>query len=67
MAAVALSDLRVRVWRLDSGQVERELSFPEPETDQRLKLDSDVEPISLRFSPDGKTLAVGFNKCDPPL
>jgi WD40 repeat protein len=60
LAAVALSDLRVRVWRLDSGQVERELSFPEPETDERLKLDKDVEPISLRFSPDGKTLAVGF-------
>jgi len=60
LAAVALSDLRVRVWRLDSGQVVRELLFPEPETDHRLKLDNDVEPISLRFSSDGKTLAVGF-------
>lgn len=60
LAAVALSDLRVRVWRLGSGQVVHEFSFPEPETDLRLRLDDDVEPISLRFSPEGKTLAVGF-------
>jgi WD40 repeat protein len=60
LAAVALSDLRVRVWRLNSGQFVHEFSFPEPQTDLRTRLDDDVEPMSLRFSPDGKTLAVGF-------
>ena len=60
LAAVALSDLRVRIWRLSSGDVVHEFSFPEPATDQRLKLDVEVEPICLQFSPDGKTLAVSF-------
>lgn len=60
LAAVALGDLRVRVWKLSSGKVLREFSFPEPATDQHLKLEIEVEPISLHFSPDGKTLAVGF-------
>ena len=60
LAAAALSDLRVRVWRLSSGQLLHEFSFPEPPTDQKLKLDNEYEPVSLRFSPDGKTLAVGF-------
>jgi WD40 repeat protein len=60
LAAAALSDLRVRVWRLSSGEVVREFSFPEPETDQRLKLADEVEPISVRFSPDGKMLAISF-------
>src|SRR5438105_12465229 len=39
LAAVALSDLRVRVWSLKSGQVVHEFAFPEPESDQRLKLE----------------------------
>jgi WD40 repeat protein len=60
LAAAALSDLRVRLWRLSSGQLVREFSFPEPPTDQNLKLDNEYEPVSLHFSPDGKTLAVGF-------
>lgn len=60
LAATALSDLTVRVWRLSSGQVVHEFSFPEPLTDQDLKLENEVEPITLHFSPDGKTLAVGF-------
>lgn len=60
LAAVALSDMHVRLWNLDSGQVIHEWAFSEPPTDRRLRLDDDVEPISLRFSPDGKTLAVGF-------
>lgn len=60
LAAVALSDLRVRIWRLSSGEIAHEFSFPEPATDQRLKLDIEVEPICLQFSPDGKTLAVSF-------
>lgn len=60
LAAAALSDLRVRVWRLDSGQLVHEFSFTEPATDQHLKLADEVEPISLHFSPNGKILAVGF-------
>jgi WD40 repeat protein len=60
LAAAALSDLHVRVWQLESGKLVHELSFEEPETDKRLKDEDDVEPISLRFSPDGKTLAVSF-------
>jgi WD40 repeat protein len=60
LAAAAFSDLRVRIWRLNSGRVVHEFSFPEPVTDQRLKLDVEVEPICLHFSPDGMTLAVSF-------
>lgn len=60
LAAAALSDLTVRVWRLDSGELVREFSFPEPATDQRLKLSPEIEPMCLHFSPDGKHLAVGF-------
>jgi WD40 repeat protein len=60
LAAVALSDLHVRVWRLSSGQLVHEFSFPEPPTDQNLKLENEVEPISLNFSPDGKILGVAF-------
>lgn len=60
LAAAALSDLHVRVWRLSSGQLVHEFSFSEPPTDQNLKLENEVEPISLHFSPDGKTLGVAF-------
>jgi WD40 repeat protein len=60
LAAVALADLRVRVWKLSSGKVLPEFPFTEPATNQHLKLENEVEPISLHFSPDGKTLAVGF-------
>lgn len=60
LAAVALSDLHVRIWRLSSAEVVHEFSFAEPPTDQRLKLDVEVEPISLHFSPNGKALAVSF-------
>src|SRR5437667_7327921 len=61
LAAAALSDLSVRVWRLSSGRVIHEFSFPEPPTDQNLKLDGEYEPVSLHFSPDGRTLGVGFS------
>lgn len=60
LAAAALSDLHVRVWRLSSGQLVHDFSLPEPLTDQNLKLENEVEPISLHFSPEGKTLAMGF-------
>src|SRR5439155_24645951 len=50
LAAAALSDLSVRVWRLSSGRVIHEFSFPEPPTDQNLKLDGEYEPVSLHFS-----------------
>lgn len=60
LAAVALSDLSVHIWKLGSKTVDHVITLPMPETDQRLKLDGDFEPVSLRFSPDGKTLAVAF-------
>lgn len=60
LAAVALSDLHIRVWRLGSGQLVHEFSFDQPKTDRHLKLSDDVEPTFLRFSPDGMTLAVSF-------
>jgi len=60
LAAAALSDLEIRVWRLSSGQTVHEFSFPEAPTDQNLKLSDEYEPVSLHFSPNGRTLAVGF-------
>ena len=60
LAATALADLSVRVWKLSTGEVVHTITFLAPDTDQRFKLDKDIEPISLRFSPDGKTLAVSF-------
>ena len=60
LAAAAFSNLQVRVWRLETGEVVHTLSFPEPPTDKSLRLDNEVEPITLHFSPDGHTLAVGF-------
>jgi len=60
LAAVGLSDRRVRVWRLDSGEIIHEFTFAEPETDPRQKLEHDVEPLRVRFAPDGKTLAVSY-------
>jgi WD40 repeat protein len=56
----ALSDLRVHVWDLESGESLHEFPFPEPPTEARQKLASEIEPIHVRFSPDGKTLAVSF-------
>lgn len=60
LAAVALNNLQVRVWRLDTGEQVHAISFQEPATDKSLRLDNEVEPITLHFSPDGRTLAVGF-------
>jgi WD40 repeat protein len=60
LAAVALADRRIRVWKLTSGEVLHEFSFPSPETDEHLKVAGEVEPISVRFSPDGKYLAISF-------
>jgi len=59
-AAAALVDRRIRVWKLSSGEVQHEFSFPAPETDEHLKVSGEVEPISVRFSPDGKYLAISF-------
>ena len=58
LAAAALSDGHVRVWQLETGAIARDLTFPEPETDPRQKNDSEVEPIRVRFAPNGKILAV---------
>ncbi|MGB0036826.1 MAG: WD40 repeat domain-containing protein, partial [Candidatus Acidiferrales bacterium] len=60
LAAAALNNLSVSVWSLNSGEVVRKMSFPEPDTDQRQKLANEFEPIYVRFDPDGKTLAVSF-------
>jgi len=60
LAATALADRRIRVWRLGSGEIVHEFSFPSPETDEHLKVAGEVEPISVRFSPDGKRLAISF-------
>jgi WD40 repeat protein len=58
LAAAGLSGCRVRVWRLDSAETAHEFIFPEPETDPRQKFDNEVEPLRVRFAPDGRTLAV---------
>jgi WD40 repeat protein len=63
LAATALSNRQILVWSLHSGEVIHELTFPEPETDPRQKLESDVEPIRVRFAPDGKTLGISFLSC----
>ena len=60
LAAAALSNGRVRIWHLDTGEIQHEFGFSEPETDQRQKDEGDVEPIRVRFSPDGKTLAISY-------
>jgi hypothetical protein len=56
--AAALGTGEVRIWRLDTGQLLHQFTFPEPETDPRLKNEGEVEPIRVRFSPDGQTLGV---------
>jgi WD40 repeat protein len=58
LAATALSNRQVLVWRLDSEAVVHDFTFPEPETDPRQRLESDTEPIRVRFSPDGTTLGI---------
>lgn len=60
LAAAALSDVGIRVWRLSSDKIVHEFYFPGPQTDQSLKLNDEYEPVSLHFSPNGRTLAVGF-------
>lgn len=60
LASVALADGHVRIWNLNSGNVIHEFHFPQPETDEHLKARGEVEPIAIRFSPDGKVLAVSF-------
>jgi len=59
-AALAFEDLTIRVFRITNGGIEHEFSFRSPETDESLRLDDDVEPIRLRFSGDGRILAVSF-------
>jgi WD40 repeat protein len=58
LAAAALSDGCVRIWHLDTGGVVHEFGFREPETDARQKDEREVEPIRVRFAPDGKALGV---------
>ncbi len=49
LAAAAVADRRIRVWKLSSGEVIHEFSFPSPETDENLKFPGATEPISVRF------------------
>lgn len=58
LAAVALTDGHVRVWHIDTGELVHEFRFTEPETDQRQKDQGEVEPIRVRFTPDGKSLGI---------
>jgi WD40 repeat protein len=60
LVAAAMSDLHVRIWKLELGDLVHEFSFEEPKTDQRLKLDNETEPMCVRFSPDMHTFAVSF-------
>lgn len=60
LAVTALSNLHVVVWDLQSGGVLHEFAFPEPATDSRQKLENDVEPVRVRFAPNGKTLGISF-------
>ncbi len=57
LAAVALSDGRVHIWRIETGETVRDLTFPAPDSEIRDDI-RNVEPIRARFSPDGKTLGV---------
>ncbi len=59
-AAAALGNLHVRIWKVDSGEYIHELIFQEAQSDQLLKVEGDLEPMSVRFSPDGLTLAVSY-------
>lgn len=58
LVVVALSDGRVRVLHLDTGEFVHEFGFTEPETDQRQKGEGEVEPIRVRFAADGRSLGV---------
>jgi WD40 repeat protein len=60
LAVAALSNGRVRVWHIDTGEVVHEFGFTEPETQPRQKDEGEVEPIRVRFAPDEKTLAVSY-------
>jgi len=60
LAVAAMSDGRVRAWRLDTGELVHDFGFTDPATDQRQKDEGDVEPIRVRFAPDGKTLGVSY-------
>lgn len=56
LAAVALSDGRVRVCRIDTGATVHEFTFTTP--DSELRLADQTEPVRVRFSPNGKILAI---------
>ena len=58
LVAIAYANGRVRVVIIDTWEAVKEFSFPEPEQDSSVKLDGEVEPLRVRFSPDGRVLAV---------
>jgi WD40 repeat protein len=59
LAAVALNNERVHVWRLESGETVHDFAFGEPDSELR-NIGYAFEPIRLSFAPDGSTLAISF-------
>ncbi|MBZ5671655.1 MAG: WD40 repeat domain-containing protein [Acidobacteriia bacterium] len=59
LAAVALNNGRVHVWRLDSGETVHDFAFAEPDSELR-NIGYTVEPIRLHFAPDSSALAISF-------
>jgi WD40 repeat protein len=60
LIAVALATGKVQILKFGTSKIVHEISFPETETDERQKEEDEVEPIRVRFSPDGGTLAICF-------
>jgi WD40 repeat protein len=60
IAAAALAEGRIHIWDLTTGQFLHEIVLTPPQTDDGMKVPGEVEPISLHFSPDGKSLGVSF-------
>ena len=60
LIAVALATGKVQVLKFGGDKIVHEIPFPETETDERQKEEDEVEPIRVRFSPDGGTLAITF-------
>ncbi len=61
LTVVAFSDRRVRVWRLETGEIVHDFTFGE----YRRRRPSQGgtgrdEPIRVHFSPDGKVLAISY-------
>jgi WD40 repeat protein len=58
LCAARLADGRVLVWRIETGEILHHYAFPAPDSELRQR--DEIEPIHVRFSPDGTTLAVSY-------